>query len=93
MLSASNLMTAGGVWLSPDIWNNLGNSIGQIGEGIMKIVNPIAIVAVIICAVLYIASQNPQTAERAKTWGLRILIGVVIANVATQIVEWAQTLA
>ncbi len=81
-----------GVPVQLDIWSTLSSSLTSVANSIKTIVNPIGIIAMIICGIMYIVSQNPQTAEKAKVWGLRILIGVVVVNVADKIIEWAQTL-
>lgn len=76
------------------------NDVGdEVAEGlytaiatIRKIINPIAIIAVIGCGVYCIAGGDPTYLKKAKTWAISIFIGLVVINLAPSIVEWASSI-
>lgn len=75
-----------------DVGDQVSAGITTIKNMVLKIVNPLLILIVIICGIMYAVSRDPKQSEMAKSWGIRILIGAIIINVASQIVDWLQTL-
>ena len=75
------------------IGEQIGGGISKIGSEIMAVINPVAIVAVICCGFYLVLGSDPQYIKKAKSWGISILIGLIIANLADKIVGWASGLA
>lgn len=60
----------------------LNNLQGQL----KSIANPLGIVAMICCGLLWLVSSDPQTVAKAKQWLFRILIGIAIVNLASTVI-------
>lgn len=67
------------------------STIGTIVTGLLKslrsIVNIIGGLAIAICGILLVFSSNPQTVEKAKSWLVRIVIGIILVNIADKVAD------
>lgn len=75
-----------------DVGDQVSNGITTIKDMIMKIVNPLFILILVICGIMYAVSRDPKQSEMAKSWFIRILIGAIIINAASAIAGWLSTL-
>ena len=71
-----------------DIATGIKNALGTV----KKIVNPVATIAVIGCGLYLIMGSDPQNLKKAKTWGISIFAGLLIINLADQIINWASSI-
>ena len=74
------------ITLAP-IGDEVARGINEVIAQIRSIVNPIATVAIIGCGLYLLLGSDPVNIKRAKSWGLSILVGLFIINLAGQIVE------
>lgn len=74
------------------IGDEIKNGINEVIAQIRTIVNPIATVAIIGCGMYLLLGSDPVNIKRAKSWGLSILVGLIIINLASQIVDWASAI-
>ena len=74
------------------IGDEIKNGINEVIAQIRTIVNPIATVAIIGCGLYLLLGSDPAYIKRAKGWGLSILVGLIVINLAGKIVEWASAL-
>ena len=74
------------------VGDQIAGGIKSIQTELLKIVNPIAIIAVIGCGLYLLLGSDPQYIKKAKSWGIAILVGLVIINVADDIVGWAASI-
>ena len=72
-----------------DIGDDVAGGIDTALVTIKKIINPVATVAVMGCAIYLVLGSDPSNMKKAKSWGLSILVGLVLVNLAPKIVEWA----
>ena len=79
------------VMLAP-IGDEVARGINEVIAQIRSIVNPIATVAIIGCGLYLLLGSDPVNIKRAKSWGLSILVGLIIINLASQIVAWASSI-
>ena len=79
------------VMLAP-IGDGVARGINEVIAQIRSIVNPIATVAIIGCGLYLLLGSDPVNIKRAKSWGLSILVGLIIINLASQIVAWASSI-
>lgn len=70
-----------------DIFNSLNTLFGSITAGLKTLVVSVGALSLAICGIGYMTSSNPQTAEKFKAWGIRILIGVVIVFAGQAFIE------
>lgn len=70
-----------------DIGTKINTLFGDVRTMIETWISAAGIVAISICAVIYIFSSEPQTSQKAKSWGLRILIGLVFFWAASLLVN------
>lgn len=75
-----------------DVGDEVAEGLNSAITTIRKIINPIAVIAVIGCGVYCIAGSDPTYLKRAKTWAISIFIGLVVINLAPSIVEWASSI-
>ena len=69
------------------MFDTIKNLITTVGNELLGLVNPIAIVAMIACGILWVISSDPQTVQKAKSWLFRIAIGIAVANLAVSVVN------
>ncbi len=74
------------------IGDEIKNGINEVIAQIRTIVNPIATVAIIGCGLYLLLGSDPVNIKRAKSWGLSILVGLIIIILASQIVDWASAI-
>ncbi len=79
------------IMLAP-IGDEVARGINEVIAQIRSIVNPIATVAIIGCGLYLLLGSDPAYIKRAKGWGLSILVGLIVINLAGKIVEWASAL-
>ncbi len=79
------------IMLAP-IGDEVARGINEIIAQIRSIVNPIATVAIIGCGLYLLLGSDPAYIKRAKGWGLSILVGLIVINLAGQIVAWASSI-
>lgn len=70
---------------------NLEKTLLQFAEDVSKIGMGIAILAFIAVGIMLIYSN--KMSDQAKSWGLKIGIGIIIITAAPQIVLWFQGLS
>lgn len=75
-----------------DIGDEVANGLNTAITTLKKIINPIAVIAVIGCGIYCIAGGDPTYLKRAKTWGISIFVGLIIINLAPSIVAWASSI-
>lgn len=75
-----------------DIGTKVGESINGITETIKDIVNPIATVAVVCCAIFLLVGSDPTSLRRVKTWMISIIGGLLLVNLSKPLVEWASNI-
>ena len=61
---------------------------GEIYQKLLSYANPIAILSMVGCGFIWLTSTSTQSAEKAKSWLFRILIGLIVINGAPQFVQW-----
>ncbi len=74
------------------IGDEAARGINEVIAQIRSIVNPIATVAIIGCGLYLLLGSDPVNIKRAKSWGLSILVGLIVINLAGKIVEWASSI-
>ncbi len=79
------------IMLAP-IGDEVARGINEVIAQIRSIVNPIATVAIIGCGLYLLLGSDPVNIKRAKGWGLSILVGLIVINLADIIVERASAL-
>ena len=72
-----------------DVGDDIAGGILSAIVTLRKVVNPIAIIAVIGCGIYCIMGSDPTNIKKAKTWGISIFVGLVVINLADKIVAWA----
>lgn len=75
-----------------NVSSQIATAIGQVTSIIRDIANPIGILALVIIGVTVMASTNDSTKERMKSWFIRIVIGMLIINLAESIMNFIQTI-
>lgn len=70
----------------------IGNAIGQVTQIIRDIANPIGILALVVIGITFMASTNDGTREKMKSWFIRIVIGMLIINLAETIMGFISTI-
>ena len=75
------------------VGDKISGGVNKIIRELMKIVNPIATVAIVGCGLYLLLGSDPMYIKKAKSWGLSILVGLIIINLAETIVTWAAGLA
>lgn len=75
-----------------NIGTKVGKSIEDITETIKDIVNPIATVAVVCCAIFLLVGSDPTSLRRVKTWMISIIGGLLLVNLSKPLVEWASNI-
>lgn len=75
------------------VGDKISGGVDKIIRELMKIVNPIATVAIVGCGLYLLLGSDPMYIKKAKSWGLSILVGLIIINLAETIVTWAAGLA
>ncbi|CAM4051785.1 TrbC/VirB2 family protein [Catellicoccus marimammalium] len=73
-----------------DIFGKLSSALGQVHKGLTVLTVALAICAFACVGIMFIASD--RMADKAKSWGLRIGVGVIISLTAQLIVSWIQGL-
>ena len=56
-------------------------------SGLLTLVTPIAVIACLICAFIIIFSSDPGGVKQAKSWLIRVAIGIIIAHGAKYLVK------
>ncbi len=79
------------IMLAP-IGDEAARGINEVIAQIRSIVNPIATVAIIGCGLYLLLGSDPVNIKRAKSWGLSILVGLIVINLADIIAERASVL-
>ena len=75
-----------------NIGTKVGKSIEDITETIKDIVNPIATIAVVCCAIFLLVGSDPTSLRRVKTWMISIIGGLLLVNLSKPLVEWASNI-
>ena len=75
-----------------NIGTKVGKSIEDITETIKDIVNPIATVAVVCCAIFLLVGSDPTSLRRVKTWMISIIGVLLLVNLSKPLVEWASNI-
>lgn len=94
LISAFNRMslmvlTAGGGEAS-GIWANVKQAIESISDGLKSIGVPVAVLALLICGLMFLI--NAELAQKAKDKILKIVIGCAIVFAATAIASWLESI-
>ncbi len=79
------------IMLAP-IGDDVAAGITEVISQICTIVNPIATVAIIGCGLYLLLGSDPAYIKKAKGWAMSILIGLIVINLASRIVEWASSI-
>ena len=75
------------------VGDKISGGVDKIIRELMKIVNPIATVAIVGCGLYLLLGSDPMYIKKATSGGLSILVGLIIINLAETIVTWAAGLA
>lgn len=75
------------------IGRQVGEGIDAITKTIKDIVNPIATVAVVCCAIFLLVGSDPASLRKVKTWMISIIGGLLLVNLADNLVKWASNIA
>lgn len=78
---------------STDIGTEVAEGITDITETIKDIVNPIATVAVVCCAIFLLVGSDPASLRKVKTWMISIIGGLLLVNLSDNLVKWASNIA
>ena len=78
--------------LSGDITNQITNGFNEIYALFKAIANPICVVALAAMGIYLLIGSDPQTIKKVKTWGISILVGMILINTADKIANWASKL-
>lgn len=65
--------------------------IENLTSSVMQLVTPIAVLSMVICGIMWVGSSDPQTSSKAKSWLIRILIGMAIVYLANTVVSAVAT--
>ena len=79
--------------INPDIITSITSQLSLLIDSVRGFANTAAIIALIGCGLYLIFGSNPRYIEKAKSWGIAIIIGLIIINGADPIVKWAQNVA
>ena len=69
------------------MFSSIVTLLNNLATELKNLANPLGIVAMICCGLLWLVSSDPQTVMKAKQWLFRIFIGIVIVNLATTIIQ------
>ena len=69
------------------MFTSLVTLLNKLATELKNLANPLGIVAMICCGLLWLVSSDPQTVMKAKQWLFRIFIGIVIVNLASTIIN------
>ena len=69
------------------MFTSITNLLTRLATELKGIANPLGIVAMICCGLLWLVSSDPQTVMKAKQWLFRIFIGIVVVNLASTVIE------
>lgn len=75
-----------------DIGATVSSGIRSIIATVRSVINPIAILATIGCGLYFILGDDQANVKKAKSWGIGILAGLLLINVAEPLVDWASRL-
>ena len=70
-----------------DVGDDISKGIKDITKIIIKIADPIAILAVVIIGIYCIMGENETTKSKAKSWLIWIVIGLILINVAPVLID------
>lgn len=71
-----------------EVSTQIGNAIGQVTQIIRDIANPIGVLALVLIGITFMASTNDSTREKMKSWFIRLVIGMLIINLAETIMAF-----
>lgn len=75
-----------------EVSTQIGNAIGQVTQIIRDIANPIGVLALVLIGITFMASTNDSTREKMKSWFIRLVIGMLIINLAETIMGFISTI-
>lgn len=70
----------------------INSALWEIIDLIKSIVNPIGILALVIVGIYCIMNHDSNTISKVKGWLLYIILGMLLINLAPQIISWLQTI-
>lgn len=73
-----------------DITGSITAAILKVVAVIRGIANPVGVLALVIIGIMWMASDNDSTIQKCKSWLVRIIIGMVIINLAQVIMDFIQ---
>lgn len=73
-----------------DIFSKLSSALGQLNKGLSTLSIALAVCAFACVGIMFVASD--RMADKAKGWGVRIGIGLIITLTANVIVSWVKGL-
>ena len=68
-----------------EVSTQIGNAIGQVTQIIRDIANPIGVLALVVIGITFMASTNDSTREKMKYCFIRLVICMLIINLAETI--------
>lgn len=80
-------ITCAPVTIYADVGDDIAGGIKNITNVILRIVNPIAVLAVVIIGIYCIMAENEQAKSKAKSWLIWIVIGLILINLAQPLVD------
>lgn len=75
-----------GISIMGDMFSSVVTFIDDLTSSVKALVTPIAVLAMIICGIMWIGSSEPSTSSKAKSWLIRILIGLAIVYLADVVI-------
>lgn len=74
-----------------NMFSSVVTLINGLTSSVKTLVTPVAILAMVICGIMWVSSSEPQTASKAKSWCIRIFIGLAIVYLASTVISTIST--